>query len=73
MPDSDPEDATTAPLGLVVGNWVPSGSSGYENYSVRIPPEAERPSISTVTFRFAVGEGSDRYGVRFDRVSLRPV
>jgi hypothetical protein len=58
--------------------WAPSGRGRFENHSVLIPADPERPHISTVKFRFESWTNSTRAGAdlppkaaRFDRVTLR--
>lgn len=55
--------------GRAVGQWDVRDQSDDRRYAVRIPADAARPPLSTVTFRF-VASGTETFQVAIDRMSF---
>ena len=60
--------------GRPLGRWNPRADS-FDEYSLRIPPDPQRPEVSTISFRFSRYRQKDSQGqplaAMFDSVTLR--
>ena len=57
--------------GRGIDRWRPGKSLGYQDYVARLPPDPQRPLISTITLRFDAST-ADRFLAKLDRISIRP-
>ena len=56
--------------GRSIDRWRPAQANGYQDYVALIPPDRERPHISTITFQFE-GSTTDDFRAKLDRISAR--
>ena len=68
-----PQTISVAVDGQPVGQWTAHPEPQYADYSVRIPPNAGRPRISAISFRYSRYRHSDNpVAARFQTITIQP-